>query len=355
MPCRVRGCDPQAIFGRDNAVPNVNRLEWIGKYAAITSALVAATVGIGQYRRGVSQSIRELEWKQADMARTLINGMMNDDGWQAMTMLDWEEGRTYEIAPGTKVRIVPRDVPVAIEAALRVNGPRRTETQRFITDRFDRFLFQVSQLHSAVRSGLVRKDDVSFRSIGTSRSGSARTRSCCSSTSPRTPWSSHGNSSSLSMPGSGVLPDDSRNARRVIHADAVSDAGETEGRRIGCRWPYVRDRHSHSAGPNWKCLSQMVLKAASTAKQASAAARPKTGRIFPRPEGVSGKQQIQCRYLKQVVCQRHAAGRGDGPKSRREGRDVGQEQEPARDVGECQPLIAEETKARGKQPVVEHP
>ena len=96
-------------------MPNVIRLEWIGKYAAIISALVAATVGIAQFRRGVTQSIRELEWKQADMARTLVNGMMKDESWQAMAMLDWEEGRTYEIAPGTKVRILPHDVPVALE------------------------------------------------------------------------------------------------------------------------------------------------------------------------------------------------------------------------------------------------
>ncbi len=143
-------------------MPNADRLEWIGKYAAIASALVAATVGIGQYRRGVSQSVRELEWKQADMARTMVNAMMNDEGWQAMTMLDWEEGRDYQIAPGTTVRILPRDVPVAIEAALQTNGPKRTETQRFITDRYDRFLFEVSQLQAAVRSGLVRKDDVQF-------------------------------------------------------------------------------------------------------------------------------------------------------------------------------------------------
>jgi hypothetical protein len=39
---------------------------------------------------------------------------------------------------------------------------KRTETQRFITDRFDGFLFQVSQLQSAVRSGLVRRNDVRF-------------------------------------------------------------------------------------------------------------------------------------------------------------------------------------------------
>ena len=143
-------------------MPNASRIEWVGKYAAIISALVAATVGIGQYRRAVSQSVRELEWKQAEMARTLVNGMMADEGWQAMTMLDWEEGRDYELTPGTKVHILPRDVPVAIEASLRANGPQRTETQRFITDRFDRFLFTVSQLQAAVRSGLVRLDDVRF-------------------------------------------------------------------------------------------------------------------------------------------------------------------------------------------------
>ena len=146
----------------NSAVPNVTRLEWIGKYAAILSALVAATVGIGQYRRGVSQSMRELEWKQADMARTMVNALMKDEAWQAMTMLDWEEGRTYQIAPGTIVRILPTDVPVAIEASLRKNGGKRTETQRFITDRYDRFLFEVSQLQAAVRSGLVRKEDVRF-------------------------------------------------------------------------------------------------------------------------------------------------------------------------------------------------
>ena len=96
------------------------------------------------------------------MARTVINGMMADEGWQAMTMLDWEEGRDYEDTPGTRVHIFPRDVPVAIEASLRANGSKRTETQRFITDRFDRFLFTVSQLQAAVRSGLVRMDDVRF-------------------------------------------------------------------------------------------------------------------------------------------------------------------------------------------------
>jgi hypothetical protein len=61
-------------------VPDANRLETFAKYAAVVSALVAASVGIGQFRWGVSQSVRELEWKQAEMARTIINSMLDDDG-----------------------------------------------------------------------------------------------------------------------------------------------------------------------------------------------------------------------------------------------------------------------------------
>ena len=186
---------------------------------AILSALVAMAVGIGQYRRGVSQSMRELEWRQADMARTMVNAMMKDEGWQAMTMLDWEEGRTYEIAPGTVVRILPTDVPAAIEASLRKNGRKRTETQRFITDRYDRFLFEVSQLQSAVRSGLVQRTMSSFRSIGTLRNGSVHIGNYCLRTSPRTPPSSQSNSSSPLMLG-GDVPID---VTAVFHLTITSE------------------------------------------------------------------------------------------------------------------------------------
>jgi hypothetical protein len=143
-------------------MPNANRIEWIGKYAAIFSALVAASIGIAQFRRSVAQSERELAWKQAEMARTLTIAMMNDEGWQAVTMLDYAEGRTFEIAPETKAHIRPADVAPALEAAVQATRRQRTETQRFITDRYDRLFFLVSQLESAVRSGLVRREDVRF-------------------------------------------------------------------------------------------------------------------------------------------------------------------------------------------------
>ena len=79
-----------------------------------------------------------------------------------MTMLDFPEGRTYAITPDTKVLIRPSDVEVALKDAISEKTPARTETQQFIIDRYDRLFFVVSQLQVAVRSGLVRKDDVKF-------------------------------------------------------------------------------------------------------------------------------------------------------------------------------------------------
>ena len=51
---------------------------------------------------------------------------------------------------------------MALKNAISDEATPRTETQRFIIDRYDRLFFLVSQLQVAVRSGLVRKDDVKF-------------------------------------------------------------------------------------------------------------------------------------------------------------------------------------------------
>ena len=137
-------------------------VETIAKNAAIIGALVTAIVAVAQLARGVSQSVREFEWKQAEEGRALVNAMLIDRGWDAMTMLDFAEGRTYEVAPETRVVIRPSDVEVALKEVISDDAPQRTETQRFIIDRYDRLFFLVSQLQVAVRSGLVRKDDVKF-------------------------------------------------------------------------------------------------------------------------------------------------------------------------------------------------
>ena len=143
-------------------MPRPSIVETVTKNAAVIGALVTAIVAVAQLARGVSQSVREFEWKQAEQGRALINAMVTDEGWDAMTMLDFPEGRTYEIAPDTKVLVRPSDVVMALKEAVSDGGAQRTETQRFIIDRYDRLFVLVSQLQVAVRSGLVRQGDVDF-------------------------------------------------------------------------------------------------------------------------------------------------------------------------------------------------
>jgi hypothetical protein len=93
--------------------------EILTKNAAIIGGLVTAMVAVVQLARGVSQSVRDFEWKQAEQGRALVKVMLSDPAWDAMTMLDFSEGRTYEIAPAKKVLIRPSDVVLARTSASR--------------------------------------------------------------------------------------------------------------------------------------------------------------------------------------------------------------------------------------------
>ena len=133
-----------------------DRLESYIKYVGFIGALVAAFSGIYQLWQSNVQNGRELRWKQAELAREMVNKMMDDEGWKAMEMMDWEdEGREYEIN-GHKEKINANAVYTALEKS------ESTDKDRHIIDRLDRTFFLVSQLESAVRSDLVRIEDVRF-------------------------------------------------------------------------------------------------------------------------------------------------------------------------------------------------
>lgn len=133
-----------------------DRLEAFVKFVGIMGGLIAAFVGVYQLWQGNVQSGRELRWKQAETAREMVDKMLADEGWKAMEMMDWEdEGRDYEIN-GRKEKVNVH----AVYAALEKN--ESTDKDRHIIDRLDRSFFLVSQLESAVRSDLVRVEDVKF-------------------------------------------------------------------------------------------------------------------------------------------------------------------------------------------------
>jgi hypothetical protein len=133
-----------------------NRLEHYTKLIGIVGALVAVFSGIYQLAQGNFHNARELRWKQAGLAREMVNKMVEDEGWKAMEMMDWDDaGRDYEIN-GKKEKINVHTVYAALEKS------ESTDADRYIIDRLDRSFFLISQLESAVRSELVRIEDVKF-------------------------------------------------------------------------------------------------------------------------------------------------------------------------------------------------
>ena len=138
-------------------------LEALSKLVAIVGAIAAAVLGIRQYERGVDQSIRELNWKRAEQARSMVDAMLKDEGWEAMTMLDWPGGRRYELPSKQRVVIYPHEIPAALWASISSSSQRHLDPRTgFIGDRYDRFFMVVGQLQIAVRSGLVNANDIQF-------------------------------------------------------------------------------------------------------------------------------------------------------------------------------------------------
>lgn len=133
-----------------------NRLESFAKLVGVIGGSIAVLTGLYQFGQSNLQGARELRWKQAELAREMVTKMMADDGWQAMEMMDWDdEGREYEIN-GRKEKVNVDAVYAALEK------DESTDKDRHIIDRLDRTFFLVSQLESAVRSELVRIEDVRF-------------------------------------------------------------------------------------------------------------------------------------------------------------------------------------------------
>jgi hypothetical protein len=133
-----------------------NRLESSAKLIGIIGGLIAIFTGIYQLGQSNVQNARELRWKQAELAREVVNKMMEDEGWKAMEMMDWQdEGREYEIN-GHKEKVNANAVYTALEKN------ESADKDRYIIDRLDRTFFLVSQLESSVRSDLVKIEDVRF-------------------------------------------------------------------------------------------------------------------------------------------------------------------------------------------------
>jgi hypothetical protein len=140
----------------EEARTGAERLESFAKWIGVVGALIAVFTGVYQLWQANLLDAREMRWKQAQLAKEMVDKMVADEGWKAMEMLDWDdEGRTYRIQ-GRNYKINAKTVYTALEK------DTSDDKDRYIIDRLDRTFFMVSQLEAAVRSDLVRLEDVRF-------------------------------------------------------------------------------------------------------------------------------------------------------------------------------------------------
>ncbi len=140
----------------NNAAEGKSFLDSVVGFIGIAGGLIAILTGVFQLWESNQQGARELRWEQAKMAKEMVSTMLADDGWKAMEMMDWDDdGREYEIN-GNKELIGARSVYQALE------NPVSDTKAKYIVDKFDRSLFLISQLEIAVRSSLVKIEDVRY-------------------------------------------------------------------------------------------------------------------------------------------------------------------------------------------------
>lgn len=120
--------------------------------------LVAAFRGIHEVLLNRRQRQREHRWRQAEVAKTLLDEIWSNDASQAaMLMLDWTN-REYEIEPGVTVRIVVEDVV----GALRTEDISFDLKEAYIRDCFDEFLDGLQRLEHYIDIDLIHFEDVEY-------------------------------------------------------------------------------------------------------------------------------------------------------------------------------------------------
>jgi hypothetical protein len=128
--------------------------------AAVWVALAAATVALIQAFFSIRQKQRELRWKQAELARELIDNLFE---WpasrNALAIVD--EGESdYELKGYGRHHVTPS---VDIPKALAVSGGRIVSTDpkdRFIQKCFDVLFFNISRIEHSIDIGVVDRSDV---------------------------------------------------------------------------------------------------------------------------------------------------------------------------------------------------
>jgi len=130
----------------------------------VISALFAAIVALVQGGFALVQRFREIRWKQAELARQLVDQWFS---WEAsnnaLTMVDEGEGDYSLDRYGTHHVDPVNDIPKALELTTSTEGATtvsNTPKDRFIRKCFDVLLYNFERVEYSIDINVIRRDDV---------------------------------------------------------------------------------------------------------------------------------------------------------------------------------------------------
>lgn len=137
----------------------VTAIPLIGTAVAVLRAVHEMRLGREQRCEELHERQQELRWKQAQLAKQVLDEAWADRGARdALVMLDWS-GRSFD----DHGRRTPPLTHPAVAHALRVAKTPFTPGEQFIRDCFDRLLEAITRTEHFVRIGLIHFDDVRDR------------------------------------------------------------------------------------------------------------------------------------------------------------------------------------------------
>jgi hypothetical protein len=135
--------------------------DWVdvlAKIFGIGGGLLAAFKGIDEFRQNRILRERDLRWKQANAAKSLMDELFDDPkAKQATVMLDYEE-REYEFND-KKQKIVRKDV---IRALTGIDEGNLTAKDIFIRDCFDNLLYYTDLFEQSIKNTLFEQKDIEY-------------------------------------------------------------------------------------------------------------------------------------------------------------------------------------------------
>jgi hypothetical protein len=124
---------------------------------AIAGGLYGMWNGINESKAHRMQQAMQLRWQQAELARQIIEKLSDKPkARSAMRMLDWADGREFEVKTGKLEMITGGDMV----AGLRTKDLIFNDKETFVRDSFDELFDGFQLIEHYLRIQLIRFDDV---------------------------------------------------------------------------------------------------------------------------------------------------------------------------------------------------